>query len=413
MNPVLTTLFKRSSQILIDVLVFGFAWVAAYFIRFEGPPPGEYSNQMLFLSAYMIAARILLFYAFSVYSIVWRYLSIRDAFLLVKAAAPWTLLLLTVRYLTPAGIPVLHVPASVIAVEFLLVILGTSGVRMIRRMTAETRTRERISWRNDRNQQVRNVLLIGAGDAGNLVVKELQQGACPGLRVVGFVDDDPNKIGKNIQGVRVLGDTKRIPEIARARSAREAIITIANTASKDIRRIVAICQGAGLKVKIVPGLIEMLDEKITISKVREINVDDLLGRSLFRLADHLPEVESCYKGKRILVTGAGGSIGSELCRQLTAMEPREIVLLDKDENSIFEIDMDLKGANGNGAKAHPVIANINSGDGLKRLFAKYRPQIVFHAAAHKHVPLMELNVPEAVLNNIQGTKNVVETAVEA
>jgi len=393
--------------------VFGLAWLAAYLIRFEGPPPGEYLHQMAYLAGFVIAARIALFYLFSAYTIIWRYLSIQDAFLLVRAAAPLTLLLLTARYLTPAGIPVLHVPASVTAVEFLLVVLGTSGVRMIRRMTAETKTREKISRRNDGDRHVRNVLLIGAGDAGNLVVKDLQQGACPGLRVVGFVDDDPNKIGKNIQGVRVLGDTRRIPEIARACSVQEAVITIANTASKDIRRIAAICQGAGLKVKIVPGLIEMLDEKITITKVREINVDDLLGRSLFRLADHLPEVEACYKGKRILVTGAGGSIGSELCRQLTAMEPREIVLLDKDENSIFDIDMDLKGANGNGATAHPVIANINSGDGLKRLFAKYRPQVVFHAAAHKHVPLMELNVPEAVLNNIQGTKNVVEAAVDA
>jgi FlaA1/EpsC-like NDP-sugar epimerase len=256
----------------------------------------------------------------------------------------------------------------------------------------------------------RKIVLIGAGDAGNLVLKELKQRSDLGMKVVGFIDDDPKKLKKNIQGVPVLGDTSRIPEVVKAHGVHEAIITIANASSKDLRRIVSICQEAGLKVKIVPGLFEMLDEKVTITKVREVNIDDLLGRSVFRLAEHLPEVSTYYRGKSILVTGAGGSIGSELCRQLAAMGPREIVLLDKDENSIFEIDNDLKGANGNGVKVHPVIADIKNGDRMKLVFEKYRPEIVFHAAAHKHVPLMEINASEAILNNVLGTVNVVETA---
>jgi FlaA1/EpsC-like NDP-sugar epimerase len=405
-------LFRRTSQVLIDFVIFGFSWVAAYFIRFEGVPPSRYLSQMLFLALYVILARVLLFYAFSIYTIVWRYISIRDAFLIFKAASPLTLIMLLARFTVPSTVPLLRVPASVIIVEFLLVVLGSSGVRMIRRLTVESEDRLSRIGQNGAAKP-RNVLLIGAGDAGNTILKELKQRADLAMNVVGFVDDNAWKKGKHLQGVRVLGEVSDIPEFAKEHDVDEAIITIANASSKDIRRIVEICQGAGLKVRIVPGLFEMLDEKVKITKVREISIDDLLGRSVFKLAEHLPEVSSHYQGKRILVTGAGGSIGSELCRQLMAMKPQGLVLLDKDENSIFEIDNDLKGMSGNGVRIDPVIANIKNGDRLRLIFRRYRPEIVFHAAAHKHVPLMEHNVSEAILNNVLGTVNVVETAAAA
>jgi len=403
--------FKRFHQVLLDVGILAFSWIASYFIRFEGVPSGPYAgyvNQMLILLPAVVLARILLFYVFSVYDIIWRYISIRDALIILKATAPLTIVLTALRLFAPQNLASLRVPISIVFIEFLLVLLGTGAMRAMRRLVFEEKARERLSSKN--GQQPRTVLLIGAGDAGNLILKELQQRADLGMNVIGFLDDDPEKKGKNIQGVRVLGDTARIPEIAQAYSIDEAIITIVNASSKDIRRIVDICQGAGLKVKIVPGLFEILDEKITITKVREINIDDLLGRSIFQLEKHLPVVSRFYRGKRILVTGAGGSIGSELCRQLAAMEPREIILLDKDENSIFEIDNDLKARGEDGVHIHPVIANIKNGDRLRVLFEKYRPEVVFHAAAHKHVPLMELNIAEAVLNNVLGTINVVETA---
>jgi FlaA1/EpsC-like NDP-sugar epimerase len=190
----------------------------------------------------------------------------------------------------------------------------------------------------------------------------------------------------------------------------EAIITIVNASSRQIRRIMALCGESGLKTRIVPGLFELLDKRITITKVREVNIDDLLGRSIFQMEEHLDEVRRVYQGKRLLVTGAGGSIGSELCRQLAAMGPSELVLLDKDENSIFEIDNDLRAREPAGVVIHPVIANIMNADRLRSLFDKYRPEIVFHAAAHKHVPLMECNVTEAILNNVMGTNNVVDSA---
>jgi len=411
MNGLSSFSFKRFHQVVLDIGVFAVAWIFAYLIRFEGPPSGPYaaySNQMLVFLPVVILVRMLTFYALSVYAIIWRYFSIRDAVLLLWATAPLTAGLAALRYFAPGTLGSLRVPISVIFTEFLLVLLGTGAVRALRRLTLEDSARNQLDD-GDVGRR-RNVLLIGAGDAGNIVVKELKQRADLGLTVVGFTDDDPEKQGMNIQGVRVLGDTSSIPGIVRKHVVDEAYITIANASSQDIRRIAGICQEAGLKVRIVPGLFELLDDKIKITKVREINIDDLLGRSVFRLAEHLPEVSKVYRGKRILVTGAGGSIGSELCRQLAAMGPREIVLLDKDENSIFDIDNDLKAREEDGVVIHPVIANIKNGGRLKVLFEKYRPEIVFHAAAHKHVPLMEINIAEAVLNNVLGTINVVETA---
>jgi FlaA1/EpsC-like NDP-sugar epimerase len=411
MTKIRDLIFRRTSQIVIDLAVFALAWIASYIIRFEGLPGETYTTQMTVLLAFIVLARALLFKAASVYSIVWRYISIRDAFVILKGIIPLTVVLVAARYLAPDSLALLRVPLSVIAVEFLLALLGTAGVRMVRRVTAEAGDREGLQGRGGGRRK--RALLIGAGDAGNLVVKELQHRADLGMDVVGFVDDDPAKTGMSIQGVRVLGDTGAIPAIAAAHAVDEAIITIANASSKDIRRMVETCEKAGLKIKIVPGLFEMFDERITITKVREVNIDDLLGRSLFQLQKHLPEVSTAFKGKRILVTGAGGSIGSELCRQLTAIGPSDIVLLDKDENSIFEIDNDLKSFAGGGVTIHPVIANIKNAERLKHIFEAYRPQVVFHAAAHKHVPLMEINVPEAILNNVMGTRNVVETAAGA
>ncbi len=411
MRPLQNYVFKHYHQVLLDTCVFIFSWVAAYLIRFEGLPSGpfgEYLGQMLVMMPAVILARILSFYVFSVYSIAWRYISIRDAVIILKATAPLTAVLAALRFFAPARLASLHVPISVISIEFLLVLLGASAVRALRRLTFEGRSREQLNGKN--GAKVKNVLLIGAGDAGNVVLKELQRRTDLGIRVVGFVDDDPDKLKMNIQGVSVLGDTTQIPAIASRLSVQEAIITIVNASSKDLRRIVELCEQAGLKVKIVPGMFEMLDDRIKITKLREINIDDLLGRSVFQLEKHLPEVSSAYRGKRIMVTGAGGSIGSELCRQLALLGPKDLVLLDKDENSIYEIEMDLKGRPGNGAVVYPVIANVKNAQRLGLLFEKYKPQVVFHAAAHKHVPLMEHNPAEAILNNVLGTRNVVDAA---
>jgi len=407
MNSIINLVFRKLSQGLIDLFVFAFSLIVAYFIRFEGAIPDNFIKQIVALLPYIIIARSISFQAFSVYKIVWRYIAIQDVVRILKGILPVTVLLILARYLMPGSLAILHIPISVITLEFLLVILGTAGIRMVRRVSLETKKREDLTRR--RNGTVKRVLLIGAGDAGNMVAKELSQRTDLGMEVEGFVDDDPKKFNAVIQGVRIFGSTAQIPEIAKQLKIDEAIITIANASSREIRRIVELCESAGVKVKIVPGLFEMLDDRVKITKIREVNIDDLLGRNVVDIETHHPDVEIHYRGKRILVTGAGGSIGSELCRQLCTYWPKELILIDKDENSIFEIDNELQGC-AKGLRVTPIISNIKNEKRLETIFTEFRPEVIFHAAAHKHVPLMEFNVSEAILNNVQGTLNVAKLA---
>ena len=402
-------LFMRVNQVFVDLIVFCLAYFVSYLVRFEGLPAGAGLRQMMLLFPYVVLARMACFALFSVYSIIWRFISIADVRPILVALLPVTLGLTVGRLVLPDSLAFLRLPLSVISMEFLFSLAGVLGVRMLRRLQYEDNRRDTLKANGNAGKRSKTIL-IGAGSAGVLVAKELKMRTDLGLDIVGFVDDDGHKTGKIIQGIRVIGTSAQIPDLVGKLGIEEAIITIVNASSKQIRRITALCGEAGLKTRIVPGLFELLDKRITITKVREINIDDLLGRSVFQMEEHLEEVSRVYRGKRVLVTGAGGSIGSELCRQLLAMGPSELVLLDKDENSIFEIDNDLRSREQAGVVIHPVIANIMNADRLRTLFEKYRPEIVFHAAAHKHVPLMEYNVTEAILNNVMGTNNVVDSA---
>ena len=395
--------FMKINQILVDVSIFIISFFLAFFIRFEGVPDPGNLKQLLVFSPFIAFARLVCFYLFSVYPIAWRYVSIHDSISVLKGSLPVTMLLFVGRIFLPHRLQLFRFPSSVIALEFLLVLIGTLGVRIARRFLYEQSERSHFEDKGIHLQK-KKVILIGAGNAGNMVIKELKQRADLGLDVMGFIDDDPGKRRTVIQGVPILGTSGQIPDIVRRMGIEEAIITIANASSRDIRRIVEVCEGIRIKVKIVPGLFEMLDENIKVTKIREINIDDLLGRTVIDLENHLPEVIGYYRDKRILVTGAGGSIGSELCRQLSTFSPKELILLDKDENSIYEIDYELR--HKHAFEIDPIIADIRNEARLSDIFDEYRPEIIFHAAAHKHVPLMEYNMAEAILNNVAGTRNV-------
>ena len=405
-------IYSRGNQVLIDISIFCIAYLTSFIIRFEGIPSGFDLEQMLLLLPVVVLARIICFALFPAYGIIWRFISVRDAATILAALVPPSVILTISRLFFPNSLMVFRLPLSVISMEFMLSLVGTLGVRMYWRVHCESLRRYRLKLEAVQDNLVKTIL-VGAGTAGNMVARELKQRVDLKMDIVGFIDDNSKQKGKRVQGIEVLGDSTQIPAISRRLGVQEAIITIVNASSREIRRISDLCAEAGLKTKIVPGLFEMLDKRITITKVREINIDDLLGRSVFQLEKHFDEVAGVYRGKRILVTGAGGSIGSELCRQLAAMGPREIVLLDKDENSIFEIDNDLKSRDLNDVNILPVIANVMNAVRLRSLFARFHPEIVFHAAAHKHVPLMERNVTEAILNNVGGTKNVVEVSAGA
>jgi FlaA1/EpsC-like NDP-sugar epimerase len=402
-------LFLRVNQVFVDFIVFCFAFLMPYFIRFEGLPPYQASIQIKFLFPIIVLSRVFSFAAFSVYTIIWRFFSFRDVWTVLKSLIPVTVILGAGRLMLPDSLSDYRVPFSIIIMEFLFSMVGTMGVRWLRRLQYETHRRADLKARGQ-NGKLSKTILIGAGSAGNLVAKELRQRADLGLDIIGFIDDDTKKIGKVIQGFPVIGITPQIPYLAHQLGIEEAVITIVNASSKQIRRISELCSEAGVRTRIVPGLFELLDNRIRITKVRNIDITDLLGRSVFQLDEHLEEVRRIYQGKRILVTGAGGSIGSELCRQLAALGPSKIVLFDKDENSIFEIENDLRARTLNGVEIHPVIASITNVNRLKSVFEAYQPEIVFHAAAHKHVPLMEHNVSEAIMNNVLGTSNLVDSA---
>jgi FlaA1/EpsC-like NDP-sugar epimerase len=396
----------KINQFLIDIFIFIFSYFLAFMIRFEGIPASINLKQLLILFPSIALARVLSFYIFSIYSIVWRYISIADAISITKASIPVTAILFLGRLILPSRLSILRLPLSIIALEFLLVLIGTLGIRMIRRLVYELSEMEKFGDKVGKPEKKRT-LLIGAGNAGNMVIKELKQRRDLGIEVAGFIDDDPKKLNTVIQGVKVFGNTDQLPEVIKNLNIDEAIITMANASSKDIRRIVNICEGTKINVKIVPGLFEILNGKIKVSKIRKVNIDDLLGRSLVSFKNYLPEVISHYRNKKILVTGAGGSIGSELCRQIATLKPKELILIDKDENSIFEIDSELKSKlYDHKYKLNPLITDIRNFERLKFVFEKHRPNIVFHAAAHKHVPLMEYNISEAISNNVSGTRNV-------
>jgi FlaA1/EpsC-like NDP-sugar epimerase len=402
--------WSRLTQMLIDTIIFGLAFVLPFILRFEGiPVQPEVREQIRVVLPVIALVRLLSFTLFSVYLTIWRFVSVHEVIRIFAALVPTTLLLFIARIELPGSLGIFRLPLSIIAMEFTFALLGTLGIRIFWRLYTEGLNREKLRTNAGAVANARTVL-IGAGGAGNMVAKELINRTDLGTVVIGFVDDNPKQRGKRVQGFKVMGTTAQLPALARKYGITEAIITIANASSKELRRITDICVKAGLKTRIVPGLFELLDDRVKVTRVREVNIDDLLGRSVFQIERHLEEVAAVYRGKRILVAGAGGSIGSELCRQLATLGPSEIILLDKDENSIFEIDNDLKAGKSKGVKVHPVIASIMNADRLRSLFDTYKPEIVFDAAAHKHVPLMEFNVGEAILNNVVGTNNLIDTA---
>jgi FlaA1/EpsC-like NDP-sugar epimerase len=258
---------------------------------------------------------------------------------------------------------------------------------------------------------VQHVLIAGAGEAGVMVLRELQANPQMGLVPVGFVDDDRGKHGIMLQRVRVLGGRDNIPQLVREQHVDQVIIAMPSAAGHTIREIVDICEGAEVRARIVPGLSELLGGKVRLQELRDVQIEDLLRRA--PVETDTAQVTALVQGKRVLVTGAGGSIGSELCRQILRCEPASLTLLGHGENSIFDIANELRGAAPGKTVITPVIADVRFPKRLCEVFRHHRPQIVFHAAAHKHVPLMEDNVEDAVSNNVEGTLRLVEASVAA
>ncbi len=371
-----------------------------------------YLSAIYFYTLGALIVRLIVFYACGLYRRYWRSATAEDLVQLVFASVLATILtslLFFIGFWTGSMRP--EMPRFLPVLDGILTLGAVGATRFSLRIARRT-------YNFGDTVNVRSALIIGAGLVGERIVRELRASPRLGLKPIGFLDDDVHKHGLGIQGIPVLGSRQQLPRIVRERDVSQVIIALPNVSGKVIRETLALCDGAGVQARTVPSLSQILSEKVRVSELRKIDIEDVLRRD--PIETNIDAVSSLIKGQRVLITGAGGSIGSEICRQILACGPTEIGLLGHGENSIFEIHNELLSlskqnvstyVDGRAPVLHPIIADIRSAVRLNRIIADFRPHIVLHAAAHKHVPLMQENPTEAVSNNILGTKNLVDAAL--
>jgi FlaA1/EpsC-like NDP-sugar epimerase len=365
----------------------------------------DFGPSLTVVTLAFLAVKLPVFTFSKLYRRFWRHASIDEMARIIFAVALAVLVqtLLFFGVLRPTGLIEAGFPRSVPFIEGLLALLVVGGVRFSVRLAQRVQQRFRISGRR--------VLVMGAGDAGVMIVDEMRSNPELGLWPVGFVDDDPSKQGLRVRGLDVLGTREDIPELGRSLRINLVVIAIPRATGKDIRAIAEICRDANLRTKTMPGVYEVLDGQVRLSQLRDIQMEDLLRRE--PVQSDMARVKDLLEGRRILVTGGGGSIGAELCRQIVELRPAEVVCLGHGENSIYRITRELRHRlkdMPHAPRVRPVIADIRDRPRLEQVFAGAPPEIVFHAAAHKHVPLMEANLHDAVTNNIDGTRHLLALA---
>lgn len=383
--------------VALDIIVIALGLIAAFYLRFEGNIPLSYLSTLPRAVVVFLTVRVALFGAAGLYRSLWRYASVRELVTITATVAVSTAIL----YILDRFADLYSVPRSVYLIDFLVVLFGTGFLRFLGRY-----------WRQyahgARKPAKKRVLIYGAGEAGTRLLDDFQSQPELGVKVVGFVDDNPLKIRRTIHGVPVLGSGDMLSELVAEHGIHQIIIAMPTLHNKaTIRDIVNQCKRTKAELKILPPINEILAGRVRVQDVRDVQIEDLLRRE--PVQTDLSAIRGYITDRRILVTGAGGSIGSELCRQISRFQPKQLILLGHGENSIFEIHNELK-EEWPELDMKTVIADIRDEAKIDAIFASYRPQVVFHAAAHKHVPLMEANPDEAVMNNIFGTYYVATAA---
>lgn len=388
----------RLKVMAVDALIAAAMFYIAFSLRTDQfPLSKQWTRGYLILVGILIFFRLVCNHAFGVYRIAIRYTSARDALLIGGAMAVGTAFFIT--FIVVVRRPL--IPLSVCVISSLLEYLAATGARLGYRLYLEGSSGEGSTGRK------RRIVVIGAGRRGAALAREIRQRARDGLRLVGFLDDDPAKQGQLIQGAPVLGTTYDAERIVREYGVDELIIAISTARGAQIRAITKRCEEVPARLRISPGYAE-LDAENLFTNLRDVQVEDLLQREPVRVDTEA--IAGYLAGERVLVTGGGGSIGAELARQIVAVGPSRLILLGHGENSIFEVAEELR--NRTDVPLYTVIADIRDENRLRRVFDRFRPTIVFHAAAHKHVPLMELNPEEAITNNVLGTRNLARVAKE-
>jgi FlaA1/EpsC-like NDP-sugar epimerase len=410
----MSRLLNRTTQAIIDLCALSLALWAALFLRFDGRPPDWMAIRVLIQWPYAVGLQYLFLVLFGVHRYQWRFVGLRETTRILLAIGCGAMVFLIIRFTTgrlDAAVPFLAnvwLPIGIILIDFAGAFVAVASVRAVRRLLAE-RTDEKRRAADLPPVALTKTILIGAGQAGLMVAKELAQRPDLGLKPVGFLDDDPQKVGTVLHGLRVVGTTSDLARVCEKYRAEQALITIADAPGRDMRRIAEICRRNDIPAKVIPGIYEIVGGTVNLSRIRELEIEDLLGRAPVDL--DLSALSEALRDKVVMVTGAGGSIGSELCRQVCHFAPASLVLLEQAENALFHIHRELEAAHPD-RELVPLVADICDERRVRWALGTHRPDVILHAAAHKHVPMMEWNPDEAVRNNVFGTVTLANAAHE-
>lgn len=398
-----------------DILCINFSYIMAFLLRFDFDVDTNiffgyfsvYANNIIAVTV----VKLIIFWVFGLYRSLWKYAGTEEIVKIVVTSFMATAATITYLELTQQAFP-----RSIYVYTMVMDILLIGGIRFGYRIVRDLRTPGtfnsnvfRFGKKDLIGDEVSRVMIVGAGDAGAAIIKDIKHHPEHNKKVIIAIDDNPNKLNQRIAGVRIAGNHQMIKQMARKYSIDEIIIAIPSANKKATQEIVNECNKTRCKMKILPGISDLINEKVSISKLRDVDIEDLLGREPVQV--NLREISGYIEGKIVLVTGGGGSIGSELCRQIARFRPRKLIALDIYENSVFELANEIKTQYSN-LEFEVVIASVRSKQRMREVFLKYKPHVVFHAAAHKHVPLMENNPKDAVINNVIGTKNMIDLSDE-
>jgi len=399
-------LIKRTLIILYDLMVVWVAGVLALLLRFDlsfSKIPDNFLENMQAVLLLNMFATVIIFTVNRLYSSLWAYAGVVEMQRIILAVFETTIVEVLISMIKEKNGEGYFLPRTYHFLYFFILLLLSAGIRFLYR-TVRMQITSRV---NSANVQTSRVMLIGAGETGHMVIRDVLSSASVMKELCCIIDDDKNKVGSYINGIKVVGDRYSIPENAEKFKINEIIIAIPSASRKELSELINICTSTGCKLKITPSVTEIMEGHISATLLRDVSVEDLLGREPVNV--ELDLVMGYVSGKTVLVTGGGGSIGSELCRQIAGHKPKQLIIVDIYENNAYDIELELR-HNFPELNLVVLIASVRNLDRLDSIFSEYRPNLVYHAAAHKHVPLMENSPNEAIKNNVLGTYNTVKTA---
>jgi FlaA1/EpsC-like NDP-sugar epimerase len=392
----------RIWQLVADAILVAAAWWLAFQLRFDQGVPPFYETLFNRTILIVLGIKLVVFVLFGFYNRWWRYVSTKDMWGAARGVTVACLIAdLTVYFASP--VHDLRLPRSVAVLDWLLTLAFVAGSRLLARTLIERPSGGIVA-------RGKEVIIVGAGDAGELIIRDLQRNRALGYTPIGLLDDDPRKKNLRVHGVRVLGTTDDLPHVIRDNKPDELLIAMPSAGGEVRQKIVDVGRKNGVPVKTLPGLYELItDDDNLAPQLRPVEVEDVLGREPVEV--DLDAIAAYLQGETVLVTGAGGSIGAELCRQIARVGAARLILVDNSEPALFQIERELVDERGF-TPSIPVLGDVQNRIKIRQVFDRYRPGVVFHAAAYKHVPMMEANPVESVRNNVLGTKIVADTAVE-